>query len=302
MFVNYESGAFKEVEIHDKYVVKKAKIRDEYDEYLDDDDVCIEDCFNEMSREFKLVQKTKHLGIFPPILDGDEESYKMAKAEVFWGGEERTAKEQIIYNKLVSDLQRFLRYYENKYSERNNIKHFHDLIEIAAAQISLNKMVYRTALQNIKKIILVDRFRNVSQDLRYDNIGIYKNKPVLVDGGQSSEEPYKTKPSKKFYKTFQSFINEELKNRYYELLRYKNDKQAISYHSSVTSQIYNTGIIVKIKQDFRDCIYITFDNGYSTTINEKSILVKVDNYKPKIQKSVQSKTARRRYSSRQRIR
>ena len=302
MFVNYESGAFKEVEIHDNYVIKKAKIRDEYDEYLDDDEICIEECYSELEREFNLVNKTKYLGIFPPILEGDETEYKMAKAETFWEDNLRNPKQHILYNKLKQDLNRFVCALNNKHKETTSLNAFRELLTLSAIQMNEGKMSYKTALLNIKKIILVDRFRAVSQDLRIDNVGIYKNKPVLIDGGQTYETPSVRRNIKPFLLKANRPSSKEAKELYLTLLKYKNNKQPITITPNSEYRNEVTGVIVKIRFMFSNHFNVTFDNGKIESFCVEDVITINPNYKRSLLNKKKEYTVKRRHSSRQRIR
>lgn len=216
--VHQDSGAFKDVNIYEHAVTKRAQgygsgytqtisyedakehscfydsennfdhnLVDEYNDNLSNDRQSTEDGREEMENEYNFMKKFSHLPVLTPIIEGDETEYAMKKAKVFDEFEE-IDENSTLYIKKSKEIKIKL------------IKKLHDInIKVSLSSFEHSRM------ENFIKIGLMaklktDRIANdlfilsrldskygLFRDMHQSNVGVYKNHIVTFDAGQTNE-------------------------------------------------------------------------------------------------------------------
>jgi hypothetical protein len=239
---DYDSGAFKSVEIFEHFVRKSAldsegertklsesearynsSFYDEnnefhyswvgyhYGESVDND------CYTELEVEFEYVNKKKHLPIIVPIVEGDKECYVMPRAKLFNEFNPYSIADKVLKRRskeikisLIGRIQQV----GGRATLQDLSYRVDNLIRLGiAAKLSNEKII-----SNLFWFVAEDASCSLLADMHNANIGIYRRNIVTFDTGQLSYETKET-TIRNTYKRDLYFLKKRLERKLREQKR-----------------------------------------------------------------------------------
>lgn len=280
-----ESGAYKQVDIYENYVVKRqreeeysrasySEAKDNSDYYDDNGDfhyswvesecnsVCDEDSAREMEMEFEYAKRKSHLPIIAPILDGDQYEYVMPRVKTV--GEVHRDLNNAIPDKYFEIKEKRIKMSVLRklnqsrvritFKELDQRSRLSDMIRLAIDA----KLPEKNIIQDIYYFYMENIRYGILQDMHSSNYGIYKKHITAFDFGQRS---YRSRTLKTYIKDIKKSSKEDIKQKlnlishekYYLLSKYKKeetplkikDKNEIYYIRSIRSG-YQGSLIVDL--------------------------------------------------------
>lgn len=251
-----ESGAYKQVDIYENYVVKRqreeeysrasySEAKDNSDYYDDNGDfhyswvesecnsVSDEDSAREMEMEFEYAKRKSHLPIIAPILDGDQYEYVMPRVKTveevhrdlnnaipdkYFEIKEKRIKMSVL-RKLNQSRVRIT------FKELDQRSRLSDMIRLAINA----KLPEKNIIQDIYYFYMENIRYGILQDMHSSNYGIYKKHITAFDFGQRS---YRSRTLKTYIKDIKKSSKQDMQDKldflshekYYLLSKYKREK------------------------------------------------------------------------------
>ncbi len=259
--MKYTSGAFKEVEVHDTFVIKRAKDSEfidyedaQYQETFQDsegvfhhswvdarnDDIegGSEDSNIELSNEYHFMRRyASRFPIFVPVIEGSEFEYSMRRADVYEDIVER-GRDEDNKEKLREHIFKKAKTIAASKGRRVNVRKYEvdKILDIALAK----KMPIKRIIDNLVMFLMFDDSHNLLCDMHSGNVGWYRGRVATFDVGRadthnrlSSKKGKSAAPHPKLRHKLENQDNEI----YVKLLALKYERRKIKFKNKAPSRI-----------------------------------------------------------------
>ena len=259
--MRYASGAFKEVEVYDTFVIKRGKdaelidyadakyhetfydsdgvFHDSWVDARNEDIECgSEDSNIELSNEYHFMRRyASRFPIFVPIIEGDEFEYSMRRACVY---------EDVVDRSIDKDSKEKLRKHILKKAKtitaskgrRVNVSKYDvsKILDIAFAK----KMPINRIVDNLVMFLMFDDSHNLLSDMHSGNVGWYRGRVATFDVGRADTEnrlSSKGKQSVALQRKLRDKVENGNSEIYVKLLALKYERRKIKYGNRAPSRI-----------------------------------------------------------------
>ena len=276
--MRYADGAFKEVEVYDTFVIKRAKGSElidyadaQYQETFYDSDGVFhyswvdarnddiesgsEDSNIELSNEYHFMRRyANRFPIFVPIIEGSEFEYSMRRADVYEDVVER-GRDEDSKEKLRKHILKKAKTVAASRGRRVNVRkcEVDTILDIALAK----KMPIHRIIDNLVMFLMFDDSHNLLCDMHSGNVGWYRGRVATFDVGRanthnrlSSKRKQSTIPPRKLRQRLKNEDNEI----YVKLLALKYERRKIKFKNKAPSRI--------VEIDTWGYLSFRLENGY----------------------------------------
>ena len=280
--MKYASGAFKEVEVHDTFVIKRAKDS----EFIDYEDAQYQETFQdsegvfhyswvdarnddieggseesniELSNEYHFMRRyASRFPIFVPIIEGSEFEYSMRRACVYEDVVDRSVDEDS-KEKLRKHILKKAKTIAASKGRRVNVSKYDvsKILDIAFAK----KMPINRIVDNLVMFLMFDDSHNLLSDMHSGNVGWYRGRVATFDVGRADTHnrlSSKGKQSVALHRKLRNKVENGNNEIYVKLLALKYERRKIKYGNRAPSRI--------VKVDTFGYLAFELENGYWVSV------------------------------------